>query len=99
MAKKINIAVKARPRENAERLIRRFIKKVKKEKIVEKFREGRYYNPPSVKKKLKRERAQRQRERDLAKLKKKQQRRLKTDKHEIKTNYIRFKEKTYVTMV
>ena len=29
MAKKINIAVKARPRENAERLIRRFIKKVK----------------------------------------------------------------------
>jgi|TARA_R110000824_G_scaffold248900_1_gene437898 ribosomal protein S21 len=77
MARKMNIGVKARPRENAERLIRRFIKKVKKEKIVEKFRENRYYNPPSIKKKLKRERAQRQRERDLAKLKKKQQRRLK----------------------
>ena len=77
MANKINIAVKARPREKADRLIRRFIKKVKKEKIVEKFREGRYYNPPSIKKRLKRERAQRQRERDLAKLKKKQQRRLK----------------------
>jgi|TARA_R110000765_G_scaffold116989_4_gene210353 ribosomal protein S21 len=77
MARKINIGVKARPRENAEKLIRRFIKKVKKEKIVEKHRDGRYYNPPSLKKRLKRERAQKQRERDLAKLRKKEQRRLK----------------------
>ena len=77
MARKMNIGVKARPRENAERLIRRFIKKVKKEKIVEKNRDGRYYNPPSLKKRLKRERAQKQRERDLAKLRKKQQRKLK----------------------
>jgi|6_EtaG_2_1085325.scaffolds.fasta_scaffold260793_2 ribosomal protein S21 len=77
MASKPNVVVKARPREHAEKLIRRFIKKVKKEKIVEKFRENRYYNPPSLKKRLKRERAQKQRERDLAKLKKKQQRRLK----------------------
>lgn len=77
MARKINIGVNARPRENAEKLIRRFIKKVKKEKIVEKHRDGRYYNPPSLKKRLKRERAQKQRERDLAKLRKKEQRRLK----------------------
>jgi ribosomal protein S21 len=77
MARKMNIGVKARPRENAERLIRRFIKKVKKEKIVEKFRDNRYYDPPSLKKRLKRERAQKQRERDRIKLEKRKQRRLK----------------------
>ena len=77
MAKGYNIAVKARHRESSERLIRRFIKKVKKEKIVEQYRDRQRYEKPSKAKKIKRERAQRLRERELAKLLKKKQRRLK----------------------
>jgi ribosomal protein S21 len=72
--RKTNFSVKQRPRESSERLIRRFIKKAKKEKIVEIFRDKQRYEKPSVRKKIKSKKAQRQRERDLAKLKKKQNR-------------------------
>ena len=72
--KKINFSVKSRPRESSDRLIRRFIKKAKKEKIVEKFRDRQRYEKPSVRKKIKSKKAQRQRERDAAKLKKRQKR-------------------------
>jgi len=37
--------------EPIERMIRRFNKKVKKEKIIEDFRENRYYEKPSERKK------------------------------------------------
>ena len=51
-------------RESNERLIRRFLKKVKKERIVEEVRDRRHYEKPSVKKKIKKERAQRARLRE-----------------------------------
>jgi small subunit ribosomal protein S21 len=72
--KSINFSVKSRPRESSDRLIRRFIKKAKKEKIVENFRDRQRYEKPSVRKKIKSKKAQRQRERDAAKLKKRQKR-------------------------
>ena len=54
MKKKSQVIVKPRhPRENAERMIRRFLKKVKKERIVEETRERRRYKKPSVRKKEK----------------------------------------------
>ena len=59
----INVSVKARRNEHPERLIRRFIKKCKKEKIVEKYRERtEFYEKPSIKKRNKRRRAARLRE-------------------------------------
>jgi ribosomal protein S21 len=46
-------------RGNVERLIRRFLKKAKKEKIVEQVRDRKHYKKPSVKKKEKRIKAER----------------------------------------
>ena len=40
--------------ESNERLIRRFLKKAKKERIVEECRDRKHYQKPSVKKKIKR---------------------------------------------
>ncbi len=63
--KKSNVTVKARDtRTSPEKLIRRFIKKTKKAKIIEQVRERRYYKKPSIKKKEKRERAVRLRRRE-----------------------------------
>jgi len=42
---------------NVERMIRRFIKKTKKAKVIEQVRDRRYYKKPSVKKKEKKQRA------------------------------------------
>ena len=53
-----NVIVRPRRGESQERMIRRFIKKCKKEKIVETYRmKTDCHIKPSVKKKLKRERA------------------------------------------
>tara|TARA_Y100000310_G_C20000376_1_gene498211 strand:+ start:184 stop:405 length:222 start_codon:yes stop_codon:yes gene_type:complete len=53
-----NVRVDLRRGETSERLIRRFIKKCKKDKVVETYRERTsYYIKPSVKKKLKHKRA------------------------------------------
>jgi len=58
----INIEVQLRRGESSEHLIRRFIKKCKKERIVETYHARTdHYIKPSVKKKLKREKAQRER--------------------------------------
>lgn len=58
-----NVFVKSRRNEYPEKLIRRFIRKCKKEKVVEKYRERtEYYEKPSVKRRKKRIRAQRMRE-------------------------------------
>ena len=52
--------MKPKPGESAERFIKRFMKKVKKFKIIEQVRDRRYYEKPSdvnreTKKRLKRE--------------------------------------------
>jgi|TARA_R110000787_G_scaffold1885_1_gene7928 small subunit ribosomal protein S21 len=65
MKKTSNISVTAREcRDNPEKMIRKFIKKVKKEGILEEIRERRYYKKPSVVKKEKRIRAARRRHLD-----------------------------------
>tara|TARA_B000000557_G_scaffold98860_1_gene80076 strand:- start:12199 stop:12435 length:237 start_codon:yes stop_codon:yes gene_type:complete len=59
----VNVSVKARRNEHSDRLIRRFIKKCKKEKVVEKYRERTdFYQKPSVKRRNKKRRAERMRE-------------------------------------
>jgi len=52
MSKKpINVEVEVNYRdENPEKLIRRFVKKVKKERILENYRDRMYYEKPSTKK-------------------------------------------------
>jgi len=53
MAKRpINVEVTPRyPNEPIDRMIRRFTKKIKKERIMEDYREKRYYEKPSEKRK------------------------------------------------
>ena len=62
-------------RGNHEKMIRRFIKKTKKSKIVEQYKDKRYHKKPSVKKKEKREKAIRTRRREALKRLKAQERR------------------------
>lgn len=50
MARSINVSVRLRDRESPERLIKRFLNKVKKEKIIEDVLDRRYYESPSEKK-------------------------------------------------
>ena len=61
-------------------MIRKFIKKTKKEKIVEQVRERRYYKKPSVAKKEKRLKAQRLRMREERKRRRAQERRNRNNK-------------------
>ena len=76
MTKPSNVVVKSKEcKNNHERMIRRFIKKCKKEKIVEQARERRYYKKPSVAKKEKQKRAQRLRLREQQKRLRAQERR------------------------
>jgi len=57
-----NVIVKIRRGEPTEKLIRRFIRKCKKERVVEEYRARTdYYIKPSVKKKLKSDKARRER--------------------------------------
>ena len=66
MAKKpAHVSVTSREcRGNHERMTRRFLKKTKKEKVIEKFKEKQRYKKPSVAKKEKHQRALRKRERE-----------------------------------
>ena len=81
MKKTAQVIIKPRHhRETAERMIRRFIKKTKKERIVEEARERRRYKKPSIRKKEKRERAQRARHREEQKRVRAQQRRNRNNK-------------------
>jgi ribosomal protein S21 len=76
MKKKGNVTVYAKNcRNNPSIMIRKFIKKCKKERIVEEIRERRYYKKPSVAKKEKRIRARRARMRDEQKRRRAQERR------------------------
>ena len=53
----VNVQVVARRRETTEDLIKRFSRKVRKEKIMEEFRERMYYEKPSDKKRRLRKRS------------------------------------------
>ena len=76
MSKGTHIKVTAREcHGNVERMIRKFIKKTKKARLIEIVKEKRYYKKPSVAKKEKRIRAARQRLRDEQKRRRAQQRR------------------------
>ena len=76
MKKKNNVSVTSREcRGNQEKMIRKFIKKVKKERIVEEVRERRHYKKPSVAKKEKRIKAERARIRQELKRKRAKERR------------------------
>ena len=58
MSRSVNIEIKPRYKDEPfERMVRRFMKKVKKERIVENYRDRMYHEKPSVKRK--RERARR----------------------------------------
>ena len=63
--KPANVSVKLRQcNRNVEKMIRRFIKKTKKEGIIEQVRDRRYYKKPSEAKREKRRRAERLRMRE-----------------------------------
>jgi len=63
--KKANVIVTSKEcRGNAEKIIRRFIKKTKKEGIVDEMRDRRYYKKPSDKKREDQKKAERRRIRD-----------------------------------
>ena len=62
-------------RGNVDKMIRRFIKKVKKERVIEQVRDRRFHKKPSVKKREKRIRAERVRRREEAKRRKAEERR------------------------
>ena len=58
----INVSVRVRRGETTEKLIRRFIRKCKKERVVEEYRaKTDCHIKPSVKRKLKSEKARRER--------------------------------------
>lgn len=58
-----NVIVELKRNETPERLIRRFIKKCKRDKVLEIYRAHTdHYIKPSVKRKLKRQKAQRERQ-------------------------------------
>ena len=59
-----HVTVTPRKNEHPERLIKRFLRKVKKQRIIEEVRDRRFYEKPSVKRRKKRQ----QRERVLKKL-------------------------------
>ncbi len=64
----VNVSVKPRRNETQEKMIRRFIRKCKKERVVELHRERTdHYVKPSVKKKLKRRKAIREQQKRLRK--------------------------------
>jgi len=50
MAKSVNVKVERKENESIEKLLRRFVKQVKKEGILEEYRERMYYEKPSTKK-------------------------------------------------
>ena len=66
----INYTVKVRPRDDIERVIKRFIKKTKKLGIIDEVKERRHYVKPSDKKRRHKQLVERRRKKDLEKRKK-----------------------------
>lgn len=67
MAKSVNVSVKTRRNMHVDKLIRKFNKKVKKQKIYEQVRERRYHMKPSEKKRLDRKRSEARRLKEMRK--------------------------------
>ena len=67
--KPAHVSVTPKKNENPERLIKRFIRKVKKEGVLEEVRDRRYYETPSTKRRKERQR----RDRVIRKLEQKRQ--------------------------
>ena len=67
MATKANITIKPRAGESAERMIKRFMKKVKKQRIIEQVRDRRYYKKKSDVQRLTKQKAIRDHQKKLAK--------------------------------
>lgn len=65
--KSVNVTVEARERESTERLIRRFIKKVKNSGIIEEARERRYHRSNAEKNRVKQERSTKRRAKEARK--------------------------------
>ena len=59
MSRPINVEVRSKYNEPIERLLRRFSKKVKKERIIESYRERMFYEKPSEARKKERRRRKR----------------------------------------
>ena len=57
MAGGVNVSVTPRRNDHIDKTIRKFNKKVKKQKIVEEIRERQYYLKPSERKRLKKKRS------------------------------------------
>ena len=72
MAKKANVTVKSRQGESAERMIKRFMKLTKKFKIIEQVRDRRYFQKPSDKKRLHKQKVAREIAKNNAKKKAKE---------------------------
>ena len=66
-AKPVHVEVTPRKNESPERMIKRFIKKVKKEGIIEELRERRTYTKPSERKRKAKKRSDARRKKELAK--------------------------------
>ena len=78
--KKANVIVHAKEcRGNSEKMIRKFIKKTKRARIIEEVKDRRFYKKPSVKMKEKQIRAERQRQRDERKKQRALERRRRRD--------------------
>jgi len=64
-----NVTVKARAGESSEKLIKRFLKQVKKFKIIEQVRDRRYYKKKSDVQRLAKQKARREMDKNNAKKK------------------------------
>ena len=71
----VNYSVKVRKKDNIERVIKRFIKKCKKAKILEQVRDRRYFKKPSDAKRHAKQAAIRRQKRNVLKQKAKEARR------------------------
>ena len=64
---KQNFSVKARKGESSEALIKRFMKKTKKFKIIDEVKKKKFYEKPSDKKRMAKQRAIREAEKNIKK--------------------------------
>ncbi len=72
MAKPVNVEVTLRPGEHPERMIKRFIRKVKKSGVMEEYRNRRFHEKKSDKNRRIRQAQKRMNEREIAKKKAKE---------------------------
>ena len=66
----VNYSIKVRPRDNIDRVIKRFIKRTKKMGIIDEVKERQRYTKPSYKKRRAKQQAIRRRKKNEAKQRK-----------------------------